>query len=368
MIHEGPLAGIKIIEIESIGPGPFAAMMLADLGANVLRIARPPGAGARDRNPVLARGRTATLTLDLKKTADVERLRALVGRADSMIEGFRPNVMEKLGLGPEACMLFNPRLVYGRVTGWGRTGPLARTAGHDINYIALTGALHACGTAASGPIPPLNLVGDFGGGGLLLAFGMVCALLESRNSGRGQIVDAAMIDGATVLMSMIYGMRGCGRWPAKRAGNFLDGSAYFYTCYECSDGGWMAVGAIELEFRMQLLDLLGLKRDAQYILAAVDNDPQVRERLADIFKTKTRAEWQRLFDGTDACVSPVLHMDEVMDHEQIAAWGTVSVIDGVVHPNPAPRFSRTSPPKPGQHSSRENRRPLLSAWGLEDAE
>jgi len=363
----GPLAGIKIIEIESIGPGPFAAMMLADLGANVLRIARPARAAMRTRNPVLARGRTGTVTLDLKKTADVERLRAFIERADAIIEGFRPAVMEKLGLDPEACMRINPRLIYGRVTGWGRSGPLAHTAGHDINYIALTGALHACGTAASGPIPPLNLVGDFGGGGLLLAFGMVCALLEARNSGRGQIVDAAMIDGAAVLMSMMYGMRGSGQWPAERAGNMLDGSAYFYTCYECSDGGWMAVGAIEAEFRMQLLDLLGLKKDAQRIIAAADDDPQVRQRLADIFKAKTRAEWQRIFDGTDACVSPVLHIDEVTHHPQIAAWGTAGVIDGVVHPNPAPRFSRTTPPQPGRHSL-EIRRAQLNDWGLEGAE
>jgi alpha-methylacyl-CoA racemase len=368
MSSEGPLAGIKIIELEGIGPGPFTAMMLADLGANVLRIACPVRAAMRSRNPVLARGRIGTVTLDLKKSADVERLRTFIARTDSMIEGFRPTVMEKLGLGPEACMRINPRLIYGRVTGWGRTGPLSHTAGHDINYIALTGALHACGTAASGPIPPLNLVGDFGGGGLLLAFGMVCALLEARNSGRGQIVDAAMIDGAAILMSMIYGMRSGGRWPAKRAGNMLDGSAYFYTCYECSDGGWMAVGAIEPEFRMQLLDLLGLKKDAQCIIAAADDDPQIRQRLADIFRAKTRAEWQRIFDGTDACVSPVLHMDEVMHHQQIAAWGTVSVIDGVVHPNPAPRFSRTSPSRPGQHKSREKRRAQLDDWGLEDAD
>jgi alpha-methylacyl-CoA racemase len=367
MNREGPLAGIKVIEVESIGPGPFAAMMLANLGANVLRIARPAHAGTRVRNPVLERGRTATLTLDLKNTADVERLRGLIDRADSLLEGFRPNVMEKLGLGPDACMLSNPRLVYGRVTGWGRTGPLARTAGHDINYIALTGALYACGTSASGPVPPLNLVGDFGGGGLLLAFGVVCALLEARNSGRGQIVDAAMIDGASALMSMMHGMRSSGRWPAQRAGNILDGSAYFYTCYECSDG-WMAVGAIEPKFRLQLLDLLGLHADAKSIIASADNDPQVRQRLADIFRTKTRAQWQRIFDGTDACVSPVLHMDEVQYHDQIAAWGTVGIVDGVVHPNPAPRFSRTSPPQPGQSASRERRRALLNEWGLQETE
>ena len=227
-------------------------------GANVLRIARRSHLGASAPNPVLGRARTATLKLDLKSDADTQRLLALVDCADAMIEGFRPGVMERMGLGPERCLSRNPRLVYGRVTGWGRSGPLAQTAGHDINYIAITGALHACGTADSGPIPPLNLVGDFGGGGLMLAFGVVCALLEARNSGRGQVVDVSMTGGAALLMSMIYGMRASGRWPAERAGNILDGSAYFYTCYRTADDDWMAVGAIEPEFRLQLLQLLGL--------------------------------------------------------------------------------------------------------------
>lgn len=361
--QSGPLAGLKIIEIESIGPGPFAAMTLADLGANVLRIARPARIAADNRNPVLCRGRTGTLTLDLKKPADVQRLLGLLERADAVIEGFRPEVMERLGLGPGACLERNPKLVYGRVTGWGRSGPLALNAGHDINYIALTGALHACGTAASGPVAPLNLVGDFGGGGLMLAFGIVCALLEARTSGRGQIVDAAMIDGASVLMAMIYGMRAQGRWPAERAGNILDGSAYFYTVYECADG-WMAVGAIESEFRLELLRLLGLGEEASTIMRAEATDPDVRRRLAGIFKTRTRGEWRQVFDDTDACVTPVLHMDEVQSHEQNSARATFSTVDGVTHPNPAPRFSRTPPAPPGRRADAPTTAARLDAWGL----
>jgi alpha-methylacyl-CoA racemase len=368
MTAQGPLVGLKILEIESIGPGPFAAMVLGDLGANVLRIARPSRAPTANGNPVLGRNRTATLTLDLKKPEDAQRLLEHVANADALIEGFRPGVMERLGLGPDACLERNPRLVYGRVTGWGRTGPLAKAAGHDINYIALTGALHACGTAESGPIPPLNLVGDFGGGGLLLAFGVVCALLEARTSGRGQVVDAAMIDGAAMLMSMIYGMRANGRWPATRAGNILDGSAYFYTCYECADGGWMAVGAIETEFRLQLLQLLGLADETAAIMAASPTDPSVRERLAQVFRSRSRDEWAQVFDGTDACTTPVLHMDEVAGHEQNRQWGSFNLVDGVIQPGPAPRFSRTPPAPPGQPSDLDQRRASLADWGLTTAD
>lgn len=365
MSDQGPLAGLKILEIESIGPGPFASMVLADLGANVLRIARPVRSPERQPNPVLGRARTGTLTLDLKKPADTQRLLDLIAGADALIEGFRPGVMESLGLGPETCLSRNPRFVYGRVTGWGRSGPLAETAGHDINYIALTGALYACGTAESGPIAPLNLVGDFGGGGLLLAFGVVCALLEARTSGRGQVVDTAMTGGAALLMSMMYGMRANGRWQAPRAGNILDGSAYFYTCYACSDGGWMAVGAIEPQFRLQLLQLLGLGAEAASIIALPDDDPSVRARLAQIFRGRTRAQWQKVFDGTDACVSPVLGMDEVDSHEQNRAEGNFVLVDGVLHPAPAPRFSRTPPPFPGTCATADSRRANLQAWGLE---
>lgn len=364
MKHSGPLEGLKILEIESIGPGPFAAMALADLGANVLRIARPAHATVRLGNPVLGRGRTATMRLDLKASGDVHRLLGLIDRADALIEGFRPGVMERMGLGPDICLTRNPKLIYGRVTGWGRTGPLAHTAGHDINYIALTGALSACGTVESGPIPPLNLVGDFGGGGLLLAFGVVCALLESRNSGRGQVVDVAMISGTALLMSMIFGLRAQGRWSANRASNILDGSAYFYTCYRCSDGHWMAVGAIEREFRLQWLQLLGLSDEADSILAARDDDSAVRARIANIFRSRTRAEWQKVFDGTDACVTPILHMDEVLSHDQNRAMNNFALLDGALHPRSCPSFSRTPARLANSDSTEVDRRARLDAWGI----
>jgi alpha-methylacyl-CoA racemase len=363
----GPLAGLKLLEVESIGPGPFAAMALADLGANVLRIARRSRPAASAPNPVLGRARTATLKLDLKSDADAQRLLLLVDRADAMIEGFRPGVMERMGLGPERCLSRNPRLVYGRVTGWGRSGPLAQTAGHDINYIAITGALHACGTADSGPIPPLNLVGDFGGGGLMLAFGVVCALLEARNSGRGQVVDVSMTGGAALLMSMIYGMRANGRWPAERAGNILDGSAYFYTCYRTADDDWMAVGAIEPEFRLQLLQLLGLGEHADSIMAAPNDDIAVRARLVQIFRSRTRAEWQQVFDGTDACVTPVLRIDEVMTHSQNRVERNFALLGGAIHPNAAAKFSRTPAPPPGNELVRDSGLKLKD-WGLAAAE
>jgi alpha-methylacyl-CoA racemase len=368
MSRDGPLAGLKVLEIEGIGPGPFAAMTLADLGADVLRIAGPPGKVRRKPNPVLGRGRTATLYLDFKNPDAIDRVLQLVERADALIEGFRPGVMERLGLGPDECLRRNPRLVYGRVTGWGRSGPLAAAAGHDINYIALTGALHACGTAESGPVPPLNLVGDFGGGGLLLSFGIVCALLEARVSGRGQVVDAAMTEGAGLLMSMIYGFRASGRWSAPRAGNVLDGSAYFYTCYQCACGGWVAVGAIETEFRRTLLELLGLGSEAETILQASDDDATVRQRLAAIFKLRSRAAWQQLFDGTDACVSPVLGIDEVVSHPQNVAADSFRLIEGALHPSPAPRFSRTPAAAPGHTQSAEARTAQLAEWGLMDAD
>jgi alpha-methylacyl-CoA racemase len=368
MNRVGPLAGLKVLEIEGIGPGPFAAMALADLGASVLRIARPPGKVPRKPNPVLGRGRTATLSVDFKNPEGIARLLQLIEHADALIEGFRPGVMERLGLGPEECLQRNPRLVYGRITGWGRSGPLAAAAGHDINYIALTGALYACGTAESGPLPPLNLVGDFGGGGLLLSFGIVCALLEARNSGRGQVVDAAMTEGAGLLMSMIYGFRANGRWPAPRAGNLLDGSAYFYTCYQCACGGWVAVGAIETEFRRELLELLGLGAEADAIMQAPDADTTVRQRLAAIFKSRPRDAWQALFDGTDACVSPVLGMDEVADHPHNIAADSFRLIDGALHPSPAPRFSRSVPSPAGHTPSAESRSAELKEWGLTDAD
>lgn len=359
MSRSGPLSGLRILELDSIGPGPFAAMVLSDLGANVLRVSRPPP-GVRQPNPVTDRGRAGAVVADLKTAEGQAQVLSLVERADALIEGHRPGVMERLGLGPDACLQRNPRLVYGRITGWGRSGPLAKTAGHDINYIALTGALHACGTLESGPVPPLNLVGDFGGGGLLLAFGIACALIEAKTSGKGQVVDAAMTDGAAMLMSMIYGMRATQRWPADRAGNILDGSAYFYRCYRCADGEWMAVGAIELPFRRLFLEKLGLGDEVDAILRAANDDLQMQARIAALFATQPRAHWQAIYEGSDACVSPVLAMDEVLRHPQNAAWGSFRQVGDAIHSMPAPRFSRTAASLNLATQSDE----LLQAWGL----
>lgn len=360
--HGGPLSGIKVIELEGIGPGPFAAMVLADLGANVLRIERASGDGGIKPNPVLNRGRSGSLKMNLKSEKGRADLLGLLKRADALIEGFRPDVMERLGLGPEVCHSHNPKLIYGRVTGWGRHGPLAHSAGHDINYIALSGALHACGTAESGPIPPLNLVGDFGGGGLLLAFGIVSALLECRSSGLGQVVDAAMLDGASLLMSMMYGYRAMGRWTAPRAGNMFDGSAYYYRCYACADHQWIAVGAIEPRFRALFLEKLGLGAERESIMQAHDNDPQVHARIAAIVRAQDRSHWQQVFDGTDACVAPVLSMDEAAMHPHSREWGTFSLAGGITQPRPAPRFSRTCLSDPQATGAGVTAR--LSEWGL----
>ncbi len=360
MSAQGPLAGVRVLEIESIGPGPFAAMLLADLGASVLQVARP-GPSRRHPNPVLYRSRAGSVTLDLKRDEDRERMLALIEQADAIVEGYRPGVMERLGLGPEPCLSRNPKLVYGRVTGWGREGPLAQTAGHDINYIALTGALHACGTRESGPVVPLNLVGDFGGGGLMLAFGIAAALFESRQSGRGQVVDCSMIEGAAALMSMMYGMQSTGRWRADRAGNLLDGSAWFYGTYVCADGQWMAVGAIEPEFRRIMIEKLGLAAEIETLMSAADQDAAARDRVAAAFLSQPRAYWQGVFEGSDACVSPVLAMNEVLEHPHNRIWGAMREVDGATHPSPTPRFSRTpsAAPAPAGRSGQ------LSLWNLE---
>ncbi len=345
MTANGPLAGVKIVEMEGIGPGPFAAMLLADVGASVLQISRP-GTPRRHANPILYRNRAGSIELDLKLESGRSRLVDLIAQADGLIEGMRPGVMERLGLGPDACLSRNPRLIYGRVTGWGRYGPLADSAGHDINFIALSGALHACGSQQSGPLPPLNLVGDFGGGGLMLAFGMVSAMFEARSSGKGQVVDTAMVDGAALLMSMMYGMLSTGRWKDQRASNLLDGSAWYYTTYPCADGKWIAVGAIELPFRKLLLEGLGLAEEADALMRASDQDAAVRARIAAIFATRSRDHWQQRFGSTDACVSPVLSMAEAPKHEHIRAWGSFRKCDDVVQPMPVPRFERTPAPVP----------------------
>ena len=321
----GPLTGIRIVEFAGIGPAPFCGMMLGDMGAEVIRISRP-GSG-EDRSNVLNRSRTS-VEIDLKLAEGVERAMGFIEGADALIEGFRPGVMERLGLGPDACAARNPRLVFGRMTGWGQTGPLANTAGHDINYIALTGALHAIGRSGENPPPPLNLIGDFGGGGMMLAFGVVCGILEARLSGRGQVVDAAMTDGAALLMAMMYGMKSAGKWSNKRESNLLDGGSHFYDTYQCADGKWVAVGAIEPQFYALLLEKLGLKVADQASLKA-------------LFRSRTRDEWCALLEGTDACVAPVLDLDEAPKHPHNVARGTFVEVDGVMQPAPAPRFSRT---------------------------
>lgn len=355
----GPLAGLRVLEMVGIGPGPFCAMLLADMGADVIRI-HPKDKGRTvslldTSYDVLARGRRS-IAIDLKKPGAVETVLKLIDRTDALVEGFRPGVMERLGLGPDVCLGRNERLVFGRMTGWGQDGPLAQMAGHDLNYLALTGVLHALGTEGSPPPPPLNVVADMGGGGMSLAFGIVCAILEARKSGQGQVVDAAMTDGAALLASMIFGFKAAGVWSNARGANLLDGGAPFYTTYECADGLYVCVAAIEPQFYSLLLEKLGLNV-AKF---QPQNDatcwPGRKSLLTATFKTRKRDDWAKLFDGTDACVSPVLDWDEAMAHDHNRARCSFVDIAGVRQPAPAPRFSRTSPdiPKPppavGLHS------------------
>ena len=335
----GPLSGVRIIELAGIGPGPFAGMMLTDHGAEVIRIERP---GARPQaSDILARSRRV-VGADLKKPEGVALVRDLARGADGLIEGFRPGVMERLGLGPDVLLADNPKLVFGRMTGWGQTGPLARTAGHDIDYIAIAGALHTYGRAGEKPTPPINMVGDFGGGGMFLAFGMVSALLHAARTGQGQVVDCAMVDGAAVLMSMIWGVRAAGVWQDKRGVNMLDTGAHFYDTYETADGKYMAVGAIEPQFYAEMRRLAGLENDAA-LDAQMDPGewPSLKAHVDAAFRARTRDEWCRIFDGTDACVSPVLSMAEAPGHAHNAARGVFVEAGGVVQPAPAPRYSAT---------------------------
>jgi alpha-methylacyl-CoA racemase len=338
----GPLEGLRVVEIASIGPGPHAAMVLADLGAEVVRVTRPisetesqPGTSGN----VLLRGREE-LPLDLKRPSDYARLLELVRRADVLIEGFRPGVMERLQLGPDECLAVNQRLVYGRITGWGQDGPLASTAGHDINYIALTGALHAIGRGDR-PVPPLNLVGDFGGGSMLLLVGILSALLARERTGSGQVVDAAMVDGASLLAQMVWAFRGMGRWNDEVGTNLLDGGAPFYDTYECSDGRHVAVGAIEPQFYRELLKGLSLDFGEKFDHMDRRTWPRQRDALTAAFRRRTRDEWTERFDGTDACVAPVLTFGEAASNRHIRTRGTVIEVDGVWQAAPAPRFSRT---------------------------
>jgi alpha-methylacyl-CoA racemase len=356
-----------------IGPGPFCAMLLADMGAEVIRVqqksAKPALRLLGTKFDVMARGRRS-LAIDLKVRGAAEAVLALLERADALIEGFRPGVMERLGLGPDACLQRNPRLVYGRMTGWGQDGPLAARAGHDIDYISLTGALHAIGRPGAPPPVPLNLLGDFGGGGLLLAFGIACALVEAAGSGRGQVVDAAMTDGASLLASMIYGFKAGGGWSNERNANTLDGAAHYYDTYTCADGKYVAVGAIEPQFYAALLERLGLSDDPDF---ARQNDarawPALKLRLSAIFASKPRDEWTRIFEGSDACVAPILDWDEAPAHAHNRARGTFVEIEGVTQPAPAPRFSRTQPSisrppaRAGEHTDE-----ILADWGLAPSE
>jgi alpha-methylacyl-CoA racemase len=366
----GPLAGIRVVEMVGLGPCPFAAMMLADMGAEVIRIDRKAAPAADNPFPmlgtkfdVMARGRRS-LALDLKQPAAREVLLQLLDKADVLLEGFRPGVMERLGLGPDACQARNPKLVYGRVTGWGQHGPLAQAAGHDLNYIALTGLLHATGRAGSPPPPPLNLVGDFGGGAMMVAFGVVCGVLEARTSGKGQVVDAAMTDGAALLGAMIYGLRGFGSWNGGREANLLDGGAPFYDSYACADGKFIAIASIEPQFYALLLKLAGASDPAFDTQMDQREWPRMKQRFTALFKTRSRDEWCALLEGTDVCFAPVLDMAEAPAHPHNQARGTFIEVDGVTQPAPAPRFSRTAPQvagaasKPGADSAA-----ILADWG-----
>ncbi|GGD13129.1 CoA transferase [Pyruvatibacter mobilis] len=336
---KGPLSGVKVLEFAGIGPGPFCAMLLSDMGADVIRIDRK-GAQGGSKFDITARGRKS-IALDLKNPDAIETVLKLVEKADVLQEGFRPGVMERLGLGPDVVLKRNPKIVYGRMTGWGQEGPLALAAGHDINYISLTGALHAIGPKEGKPVPPLNLVGDFGGGALYLAMGMLAALLSARDTGKGQVVDTAMTDGATSLMSMFFGFMASGMWEDDRYRNMLDGGAHFYDTYECSDGKFISIGSIEPQFYALLREKAGLD-DAAYD-AQMDKSkwPELKDKIAAVFKTKSRDEWCGIMEGTDICFAPVLSIGEAKDHPHNKARETIVEIDGVVQPNVAPRFFGT---------------------------
>ncbi|RYY97380.1 MAG: CoA transferase, partial [Comamonadaceae bacterium] len=336
----GPLQGVKIVEFAGLGPAPFCAMVLADLGAEVLRVARPgTGVGPHD---VTLRSR-ATLTVDLQAAGSAEALLEVIAGADALIEGYRPGVMERLGLGPDACLAAKPALVYGRMTGWGQHGPLHRAAGHDINYIAISGALHAIGPAGGKPVPPLNLVGDYGGGAMLLGMGMLAALLEARASGRGQVVDAAMTDGSALLCAGMFAGHAAGRVSNERGENLVDGGAPFYDTYACADGRYVAIGAIEPQFYALLRERCGIDDPLFDRQLQRDQWPLLKIRLADVFLTRTRDEWCALLEGTDACFAPVLDWGEAPRHAHNVARGTFVELEGVMQPAPAPRFSRTEP-------------------------
>jgi alpha-methylacyl-CoA racemase len=358
---------VKIVELAGIGPGPFAGMLLSDMGADIVRIDRAQavtGDFSKPNREPLYRGRRS-IGVDLKNPDGVETVLRLVEGADALIEGFRPGVTERLGLGPDACLARNPRLVYGRMTGWGQDGPLAQAAGHDINYIALAGALAHFGREGAKPTPPINIVGDFGGGGMFLAFGVVCGILEARASGKGQVVDTAMVDGTAILMSMMWGLKEIGFWDEALGVNVLDSGAPFYDTYETKDGKFVSLGSLEPQFYAELIQRLGLADEDLPHQMDRNGWPVLREKFTALFKTKTRDEWVQVFEGSDACFAPVLTMSEATNNAHIKARGTVIERGGVAQPAPAPRFGRTAPvitrdaPWPGQHTDE-----ALADWGF----
>lgn len=365
-MRQGPLTGLKIIEFAGIGPGPFCGMLLSDLGADVVRIDRKGSGGASPAN-VSARGRRS-VGLDLKNPQSIETCLKLMEGADAVFEGFRPGVMERLGLGPEVALKRNPKLVYGRMTGWGQTGPYANAAGHDMNYIAISGALHAIGTKDK-PVPPLNLVGDFGGGALYLAFGLMAGIISARETGTGQVIDAAMSDGAASLMAMFYGMKASGIWSNDRRANMLDGGAHFYDTYQCSDGKWISIGSIEPQFYALLLEKTGITDPAFAAQMNRGEWDSLRDKLAEVIGKKTQDEWSAIMGGTDVCFAPVLDLDEAPRHAHNVARQTFVEVAGVTQPAPAPRFSATPgaiqgpPPAIGAHDTE-----ALTDWGFSGAE
>ena len=368
----GPLQGIRIVEFAALGPAPMGTMLLADLGAEVLRIERKavasrPTAELFDPAIDILNRNRRVVALDLKRPEAIETVLRLVEGADALIEGFRPGVMERLGLGPEACLARNPRLVYGRMTGWGQSGAFAHAAGHDINYLSLSGALHAIGEPGRKPVVPLNLVADGGGGAMLLALGVLAGLLEARGSGQGQVVDAAMTDGAALLMSMMYTLKAMGQWQQQRGSNLLDGGAHFYDTYQCRDGGWISVGAIEPQFYALLLEKTGITDPDFQQQWDRSRWPRLKEKLAAVIAQRTRDEWCAVFDGTDACVAPVLDMDEAPRHPHNRSRNTFTEVAGVVQPAAAPRFSRTPPAPPSAPRTGSEPDALLD-WGLDASE
>ena len=370
----GPLQGIRVVEFAALGPAPMGVMLLADMGAEVVRIERKASAGGRPtadlfdpKIDILNRSRRV-VALDLKKPEAIEAALRLIASADVVVEGFRPGVMERLGLGPDVCLARNPCLVYGRMTGWGQTGTLASAAGHDINYMSLSGALHAIGEKGGKPVVPLNLVADCGGGAMLLAVGVLAALVEARGSGRGQVVDAAMTDGAAVLMSMMYTLNAMGQWSPERGSNLLDGGAHFYDTYQCSDGKWLSVGAIEPQFYALLLEKTGITDPAFNAQWDREQWPALKKKLAAVFLGRTRDEWCAMLEGSDACVAPVLDMNEAPHHPHNRSRNTFIEVDGITQPAPAPRFSRTKLARPTAPQGSGDGGAVLGDWGFAAAE